>query len=334
MKEWTPQQIHYGQIPREVLDAELSVLENARKDDSSLPALEKVASNASQQYKRSRPSASKKAAQGAKLLRTSEPHPLFNTGSSDALKRAISGYRPPQSILELKSKDESLGAAAKDFRAKIDRKKALEERRLQAAEAAAEAAAAAPPDDDDDEEEEEAVAPPPPPLPERKRRLSKAERRALKTGQAPKVVPKKASTSFKDATYIQYGDARQEEMDHLLNDARRDDSVRSRRPAVLRRLHAIDATRAHQTRSWVVYFLNLRPFGPRRETAMLRAGSWCGPPDARGSSLGCGAGRGLRYVEKAFDAQVGRAQEEIRATKCGGDHRHARQQKTEERVRC
>ena len=182
VKDWTPQQVHYGQIPREVLDAELSVLENARKDDSSLPALEKVASNASQQYKRSRPSASKKAAQGAKLLRTSEPHPLFNTGSSDALRRAISGYRPPQSILELKSKDESLGAAAKDFRAKIDRKKALEEKRLQAAEAAAAAPA------DDDEEEEAAPAPPPPPPVERKRRLSKAERRALKTGQAPRVV--------------------------------------------------------------------------------------------------------------------------------------------------
>jgi len=74
-------------------------------------------------------------------------------------------------------------------------------------------------------EEEEAVAPPPPPLIERKRRLSKAERRALKTGQTPKVVPKKASTSFKDATYIQYGDARQEEMDHLLNDTKRDDSA-------------------------------------------------------------------------------------------------------------
>ena len=246
------------------MDAELSVLENARKDDSSLPALEKVASNASQQYKRSRPSASKKAAQGAKLLRTTEPHPLFNTGSSDSLKRAISGYRPPQSILELKSKDETLGAAAKDFRAKIDRKKALEERRLQAAEAAA---AEAPPEEE--EEEEEAVVPPPPPV-ERKRRLSKAERRALKTGQAPKTIQKTAKTSFKDATYIQYGDARQEEMDHLMNDARRDDSVRSRRPAVLRRLHAIDATRAHQTRSWVVYFLNLRPFGPRRDRDVPR----------------------------------------------------------------
>ena len=31
-------------------------------------------------------------------------------------------------------------------------------------------------------------------------------------------------------------------------------NARSRRPAVLRRLHAIDATRIHQTRSWVVSF--------------------------------------------------------------------------------
>ena len=48
--------------------------------------------------------------------------------------------------------------------------------------------------------------------------------------------------------------------------------VKSRRPAVLRCLHAIDATRVHQTRSWVVSFLILRPFGPSRATAMLRAG--------------------------------------------------------------
>ena len=40
--------------------------------------------------------------------------------------------------------------------------------------------------------------------------------------------------------------------------------VRSRRPAVLRRLHAIDATRVHLTMKWVVSFLLKRPFGPRR----------------------------------------------------------------------
>ena len=41
--------------------------------------------------------------------------------------------------------------------------------------------------------------------------------------------------------------------------------VRSRRPAVLRRLQAIDATRVHQTRSWLVSFPILRPFGPNRD---------------------------------------------------------------------
>ena len=45
------------------------------------------------------------------------------------------------------------------------------------------------------------------------------------------------------------------------------EEVRSRRPAVLRCLHAIDATRVRQTRSWVVSFPILGPFGPRRATS-------------------------------------------------------------------
>ena len=48
--------------------------------------------------------------------------------------------------------------------------------------------------------------------------------------------------------------------------------VRSRRPAVPRCLHAIDATRLHERRRWVVSFLILRPFGPRRVTAVLHTG--------------------------------------------------------------
>ena len=55
---------------------------------------------------------------------------------------------------------------------------------------------------------------------------------------------------------------------------RMDADVRSRRPAVLRCLHAIDATRLHQTRVWVVSFLFLRSFGPSRVTVMLRAGPY------------------------------------------------------------
>jgi len=75
----------------------------------------------------------------------------------------------------------------------------------------------------------------------------------------------------KTVTYVAVKRVAKDQMSKVVNE------VRSRRPAVLRRLHAIDATRVHQTRSWVVYFLILRPFGPRRETAMLRAG----PDDAR-----------------------------------------------------
>jgi hypothetical protein len=56
--------------------------------------------------------------------------------------------------------------------------------------------------------------------------------------------------------------------------------ARSRRPAVLRCLHAIDATRIHQTRSWLVFLSNLGPFAPRLETAMLHAGD-AGPEGAR-----------------------------------------------------
>ena len=42
-------------------------------------------------------------------------------------------------------------------------------------------------------------------------------------------------------------------------------AARSRRPAVLRRLHAIDARRLREGRSWVVSFSISGPFGPSRD---------------------------------------------------------------------
>jgi serine/threonine protein kinase len=81
----------------------------------------------------------------------------------------------------------------------------------------------------------------------------------------------------KTVTYVAVKRVAKDQMSKVVNEAR------SRRPAVLRRLHAVDATRVHQTRSWVVYFFILRPFGPRRETAMLRAG----PDDARLKASSC-----------------------------------------------
>ena len=41
--------------------------------------------------------------------------------------------------------------------------------------------------------------------------------------------------------------------------------ARSPRFEVLRRLHAIDARRLRERRSWLVSFSNLRPFGPRHD---------------------------------------------------------------------
>ena len=61
--------------------------------------------------------------------------------------------------------------------------------------------------------------------------------------------------------------------------------VRSRRPAVLRRFHAIDARRLRESRRWVVSFSILRPFGPRRATAMLHTGE--GDPSCRSRIARC-----------------------------------------------
>ena len=47
--------------------------------------------------------------------------------------------------------------------------------------------------------------------------------------------------------------------------------------------HAIDATRREERMTWVVSFSNLRPFGPSRATAMLRAG------ETRGLNLAAAA---------------------------------------------
>ena len=63
--------------------------------------------------------------------------------------------------------------------------------------------------------------------------------------------------------------------------------VRSRRPAVPRCLHAIDATRLQELWKWVVSFLILRPFGAFPVNTMLRAGASGGRRrDVPGPSVG------------------------------------------------
>jgi len=72
-------------------------------------------------------------------------------------------------------------------------------------------------------------------------------------------------------------------VDWVLKDAL--GKVPTRRPAVLRRLHAIDARRLQERRSWVVSFSILRPFGPSRATAMIRAGDAPGLGRAHGPRI-------------------------------------------------
>ena len=76
------------------------------------------------------------------------------------------------------------------------------------------------------------------------------------------------------------------------------DIVRSRRPAVLRRLHAIDAHRLQERMSWLVSFSILGPFGPRRETTMLRAGEAGHQPLRHSRPLGRRHLRGASPVER------------------------------------
>ena len=70
--------------------------------------------------------------------------------------------------------------------------------------------------------------------------------------------------------------------------------VVSRRPAVVRRLHAVEATRVHQTGSWLVSFSILRRFWGRRRAwaaALFEPGARRGVPGERRRATG---GRRLR----------------------------------------
>ena len=61
-------------------------------------------------------------------------------------------------------------------------------------------------------------------------------------------------------------------------------TVRSRRFEVLRRLHAIDATRVHLTMTWVVSFSISRPFGPNRDAPRRKTRPSTGRSTGRSST--------------------------------------------------
>ena len=253
---WTPDGIHYGNIRQASLDLEARTLAVASQNDGGvLVALTRVADNAMQQYRKTRPAASKRAATHAKILRLTELHPLFlgtirsaistdETASAHfmdrdncVLRARLSSYRPNQSILEMKlttAKDESAcQEAAKVFRDAVIRKKALQDGRaksqalaLQAKEHGSNTAmntvrlVEEPLDDTMVNEGTHDVRP--------KRRISKAERKVLKSGDKYDANQDQSSKleSFRADAYIEYGNTRAAEIDELLDDHRqKDDSA-------------------------------------------------------------------------------------------------------------
>jgi ATP-dependent RNA helicase DDX54/DBP10 len=245
---WTPDKSHYGSMPQMALDMEAHTLAVASQhDDGTLVSLSKVAANAMQQYRKTRPAASKRAAVSAKRLRLTELHPLFlysqiplatirktsSTQHTDleasSLRNRLAKYRPSQSILELKltaAKDEAAcQEAAKDFRETVVRRKRLQDERarsqalvIQDQTNAAESLSWL-----DGARGEYGVTEKHIENPERKRRLSKAERKTLKSGVDKVQEREKSKQIISKGDYIQYGNTREAELDYLLGDTRKKD---------------------------------------------------------------------------------------------------------------
>jgi hypothetical protein len=238
-------------MPQPAIEVETRTLAIAsRSEDGALAALARVADNAMQQYRKTRPTASKCAVANSKALRLSELHPLFigyqcvnsparesafalsaHTGSC-SLGTRLAAYRPNQSILEMgltTAKDESAcQEAAKIFRDTVVRRRALQDARVKSAALASKAVEVVPGNPNEACENEELVAA----AGDddkfdrlRKRRPSKAERKALKSGRLKVASREKISNlkSLKARAYIKYGNVRAAEVDDLLGDHRKKD---------------------------------------------------------------------------------------------------------------
>ena len=189
--EWTPKTVDCGRVPVELLEMGDVARAEAQPDIASLA---KTVANAMRAYKKSRRRPTKTAVTKAKTLTIdATPHPLFMKDDAvpdqgDSLRARIATYRPPQTIFEVSEATAGdKGAQTADrLRKRIIAKSALaqaklvreqEEKEKQAKEAA--------------EKEEADEAPPVVVGKDRKRRLSKAERRCQKLGLPPPARKKK-----------------------------------------------------------------------------------------------------------------------------------------------
>ena len=124
LRDMTPDMVHYGALPQHVLDAEQETVRSLF--DAKAPTLEnlyRVCEKAMMQYRRSRPDASRKGVSAAKRLELVRLHPLFlamgrgvrsaeDQASALDLLGKLRGFRPSQTVLELKNEGRSAGGEA------------------------------------------------------------------------------------------------------------------------------------------------------------------------------------------------------------------------------
>ena len=199
LSEMTPEQVHFGCFPRNLMDQETEHIQEVMTR-SSVEPLVKTCANAMKQYTRSRPEPSRNSIQRAKALIgdvASSVHPLFRGSMNEAAEdqqqylSQLGGFRPKQTIFEVQTGMQSL---KKNSRGVIMMKNKRQEQKrktlLQSAPIFPPAAVEATPvtsenleqDDEEDHEEEEEVA-----LIGNKRHISKAQRKRMKKQKTTNV---------------------------------------------------------------------------------------------------------------------------------------------------
>lgn len=199
--DWTTAQVHFGALPSESLQIDLDVLASLASDDADFSSQLRTAQNAVKAYKKTRRAPSARAAKDAKVIAAySGLHPLFGRESrlpfcSNNLRRRIAEWRPPQTIFEVN------GSAVEEDSLAI---KALTSFRTKLARQRQQAASESPPELDEHRQANAIVTEKVPPY-RPKRKMSKAERRLLKTGcKAVRLLDDKIQSWRQH--YISYGD--------------------------------------------------------------------------------------------------------------------------------
>jgi superfamily II DNA/RNA helicase len=107
LEEMRPEDVHYGQIPRSALEAEIETVRQWLATDVVLRKLLKSASNAYELYNKTRAEASRQSVARARRLVDDRVHPLllqYAVRGESALQSYVAGlqaFRPQQTVMEI-----------------------------------------------------------------------------------------------------------------------------------------------------------------------------------------------------------------------------------------